>query len=393
MTFIRLPVEVDPQELIDRVLLNLASSFPGWQPNEAHLEVALTEEFARMNVDTRLVAADVSAEIFRKFGQDLLQVVPVNGASATFEATITAIDDAGYTLPAGTFVQLNVTGDEVWYFSSIADAVIDPGETQVTNVGFVSVEQGPDFNGIAAATEFSMFDNVLWVETILSTSESSGGVEAETSDEYLDRLRAELRLLTPRPIHPEDFAVLARRTPGVHRAVAIDGYDPGPPEAFDQERMVAIAAVAENGEAIGSAVKTELAADLDALREVNFVVHVIDPTFTGLDIEFSAKAKSGYDAATVEAAAEEAVAAFIDPARWGGGEESPPAWRLEGTVRYLEIAEVINAVEGIDHITTTAGAFDLTIDATRADVTLDGEAPLPAKVEVGGSTVSGTVTA
>jgi hypothetical protein len=55
-------------------------------------------------------------------------------------------------------------------------------------------------------------------------------------------------------------------------------------------------------------------------------------------------------------------------------------------VRYLEVATVINNVDGVDHIT------DLTLNGGTADVPLDGVAPLPASVDAG-TTISGTVTA
>lgn len=59
-----------------------------------------------------------------------------------------------------------------------------------------------------------------FVSSVAATTVSSGGTDAETVDSYINRLSQELQLLTPRPIVPNDFAVLAQGIPGVARAVA-----------------------------------------------------------------------------------------------------------------------------------------------------------------------------
>jgi uncharacterized phage protein gp47/JayE len=62
--------------------------------------------------------------------------------------------------------------------------------------------------------------------TVTLDAPTAGGVDAESDADYLDRLHELLTLLAPRPILPNDFAVLARTVAGVGRATAIDLYNP-----------------------------------------------------------------------------------------------------------------------------------------------------------------------
>lgn len=388
--FIEFDFEGDPEEWVQRALDALQAAFPGWQPNEAHLEVALIEELARIAAEAALVAVDVPSAIFRAFGEKLVGLVPIDGAAATLTADITMVDNAGYTLPAGTRVAYRTESGEYEDWITTADAVTVAAGSLVANaVPMEAAEVGTERNGLAIGTDLELVDAYEFVDTIVTDSASAGGVDAETDEEYEDRLADELTLLSPTPILAEDFAVLAKRTEGVYRALALDGYDPDT-DTYNNERTVGVAGVHEDGTALTAPQSAAMEAALDAMREVNFVVKAFDPTYTDVDVTFNAVAEAGYDPAVVEAAAEAAVADYLDPANWGGGDQSPPVWELEATVRLLEVAAVLNDVDGLRYVTlltlgTNGGA------QAAADVALAGDAPLPSKVEAGGSTVVGAV--
>lgn len=482
--YIGVPIETDPSELSAEALDTLMEVLPGFVPREGHLEVWLVEVWARMVAEARDVASSVPTTIFRYFGESLMGIAPVAGAPASTTVTITAVDAQGYTIPADTSVAFRTAGDELVPFRVVADAVISPGSTSVSGIAVEALEDGVIGNGLGPGA-VELVDALAFVNTITSAAATSGGVDPETDEAYLDRLTAELQLLAPRPILAQDFAVLARRVSGVYRALAIDGYNPGLNETqtvtvtsatggtftltfegqttaaiaynataatvqaalealsniapgdivvtggplstsavtveftgalkssdrtqmtangaaltgagaavsiattrqgvaptTNNERMVTVALVDSLGNAVSQAVKTATQTDLDARREVNFVVHVTDPTYTVVNVTFAATALSTFDLADVDSRAEAAVRAYLSPATWGGGAESPPEWRTNSnTVRYLELAQVINAVDGVDYIQS------LTVNGGTADLPLTGVAPLP---QVG--TVTGTVT-
>jgi hypothetical protein len=388
--FVDLPITSSEEEMRNRVFDALTAAFPGIELNENHLEVVIVEEFVRMLVETHLLTADIAAAIFREYGRKLANVTPIDGAPATATTTWVLSDTDGHVIPFGTLVGYRRTGDEIWGFATVEEVVVDLGEDTALDVVVEATVTGSGYNGVADTTVLELIDGIAWVESVTLTSATAGGVDAETDDEYLDRLAERLRLLTSRPVLPDDFAVLSRDVAGVHRALALDGYNPVD-ETFDNERMIAIAAVDVDGEPLAPAKATELETYLDSEREVNFVVNVIDPTYTNIDVVFEAVADVGADPAAVEAAAEQAIADYLDPSNWGGGDQSPPSWAGDTFVRFLEVATALNAVAGLAYLTTLTLAKDGGA-AGQADIELDGVAPLPQRVEVGGSTVDGTVT-
>ena len=146
-------------------------------------------------------------------------------------------------------------------------------------------------------------------------------------------------MLSPRPILPNDFAVLALDVPGVARAVAIDGYNPST-GTYNNERMVTVAVTDAQGEVVSAEIKSAVAASLDVKREVNFAVHVIDPTYVTVDVNATIKAQNGYDPAAVATAATQAVTAFLQPY----------SWHWTNTLRYNQLLAVLAQVPGVLYV-------------------------------------------
>jgi uncharacterized phage protein gp47/JayE len=215
---------------------------------------------------------------------------------------------------------------------------------------------------------------------------TTGGVDAELDADYLDRLSAELTLLAPRPILPNDFSLFAREIPGVARAVAIDLYDPGPPVVTPKDRCVTIAAVDENGNPISPTIKQEVDALLQSHREVNFKVFVVDPIVSTISVTYSAKALVGQDPAQVKSNINAALTNYLNPATWGTTEGDNTAWVQTTTIRYLELTQVVNQASGVDYVISLSFGLQGGAQGT-ADVVITGIAPL-AKA----GTLTGTVT-
>lgn len=377
MTFVPYPATTDPDAIVTAALAQLRAA-TGAQLNEAHPIVALLEVLAYLNAETRIVIADVSKALYREHGRQAYGITPVDAAAATVESTWTATDSAGYTIPAGTVVAYPTAGDRAVGFAVVDETTISPGSTQATGVTLEALVPGEAANGLAAGT-LTLVDQLTWVSSVVTTGATAGGQDAETDDEYADRLFAAIRAQsTGGLVLAADFENAARGVAGVHRAIAIDGYEPAGPSTGNA-LTVTIAVVDEDGAAVSAAVKDAVEAEIESRRMVNFTAHVVDPDFTAVAVVFTAVAQDGYDLVQTEAAAEAAVLAHLDPGRWAGGDEPVPAWRSE-PVRYLEVAAVINNVEGVDYVST------LTLNGGTSDVTLGGVAPLP------DPTVDGTVS-
>lgn len=179
------------------------------------------------------VAATVSPAIFRAFGTQLCGIPYVQGAYATVTTTWTftsAAPTGGYTIPAGTAV---VIGGSAFYVQSTVQT--NTGDTQASVV-LVASQSGTAFNGLGGVDQqVTPVDQIDWVQEIVTTGPSTGGLDQETDDDYQNRLASVLALQAPRPITANDYAamvlsLLCQEATGitVGRATSIDGWYPAP---------------------------------------------------------------------------------------------------------------------------------------------------------------------
>lgn len=378
--YVDLPIETNPGAIEQEVYDALQVSFPGWEPSAGDLEVFMVKALSQMAADLAEIAVKVPPEIFRQYGELIVNVPSLLSAPATVESTWTMVDDAGYTIPAGTLVGIPLAGDELVAFEVVYDVTVAVGDTATAGgeVLLSAVIEGEAANELNGTPE--LIDALTFVNTITLTGTTAGGQDAEAPSAYLDRLAAEMTLLTSRPILPRDAEVLARRISGVERALALDGYNPAD-STFNNERMVAVAVVDENGAALSSGVKNEVDALLQSEREVNFVFNVIDPTLNTIHVTAAVTTFPGYAAAAVEDAVEAQLAIYLDPANWGLTE--PHEWDKVAVVRLNEVIALVDAVAGVDYVTAVTLAVGAG-GASAADKNLTGAAPL---------TTPGTLTA
>lgn len=149
------------------------------------------------------------------------------------------------------------------------------------------------------------------------------------------------------------------------------------------ERMVAVYAIDSAGVQVDGGTKNSIRQLLEGLREVNFVVHLANPTFTQVTVSFTIKAYSGQNASELRGRAEQAVRDYLSPVNWGQPIFAERrVWVETNVVRFGEIYASLNTVEGVDYVesVTINGLVD-------TDVAMNGRAALPS---VG--TITGTVT-
>jgi uncharacterized phage protein gp47/JayE len=384
--YIELPIDTDPEDVLADAYAQLQDMIPGWQPASGNLDVWILMAISATAAESREVVSTVSKSIFRWYGNSLVNIPPVDAAPAYATTTWTVVDANGYFIPGGTQVGISDpdTG-EVIPFETQADYTVPPGVTMTPagDIQIIATDPGADGNSLGPDVE--LIDPLNFVTSIVTVAPTSGGQDAESDDDYLNRLTAELQLMAPRPILPNDFAVFARDIPGAWRALAIDLYNPGPPPTTNTPRCVTIIAVDQNGQPVSSTVKAAIDADLQARREVNFLVFEADATLTQIDVTYTAVALAGYDKPTLMGSINTALQSYLSPATWGTLQNDTRAWRQITVVRYLEIAQVINDTNGVDYISTlTLGIHGGSMASS--DVNLPGLAPLP---EYG--TITGTV--
>jgi hypothetical protein len=323
----------------------------------------------------------VPDSIFAFYGASILGLPQYVATQATAVTNWTAADANGYTIEAGTVISITPAASGTSYgFAVDSDVVIPAGGTQAFGVTCLALEAGAAASGITGTVQ--VIDALSFVSSVVLVQPTSGGADAESTDAYLSRLSALLTLLTPRPILPQDFAVLAQRSiAGVARAVAIDLYNPGPPIDANCPRCVTVAIVDDAGNPCSAAIKSDVDVLLQSMREVNFLVFVAGPTYTTIDVTFNVYSYPGYDPADVQTRVIAALQNYLSPAQWGlppYGDTSAKSWNNATTVRYLELAEQINRVDGVHYIVDPGGLTFRVAGGTfgAADITLAGVAPL-----------------
>lgn len=373
------PIETDPDEIAAIGYESLEASIPGWDRSRADIMTKIVLSLARMVAEARDTAADVPLAILRYIGEWVAQLPPVDASLASTTATVVMADAAGYTLASGTRFEVKASGDESHVFVVRDEVTVLPTfmSTAVGGVELVAETAGAAATGLPITSVVVPVDALAFIATVTLTATTTGGEDAETEDEYTSRLIEEFRLITGTPILPDDFAVLARRVPGVGRSLALNLYNPAAP-ATPTERYVSVAVVDIMGEPVSASVKTAVSVYLESLREVNFVVPVIDATYTAIAVTTALITYAGFDEATIEAAVADALRVYLSPATAArpGNNEPSVEWIDIDTIRRDELTAVVNGVTGVNYLTSLTFAASGGALGT-ADVALNGAAALP----------------
>jgi hypothetical protein len=189
---------------------------------------------------------------------------------------------------------------------TLDDDVVAPAGGGAVNVGVTALEAGTRPTARSATSRARRRHRRR--RRASTSARRAGGVDEESDDDYLDRLASALTLLAPRPILPNDFAVMAQQVPGVGRATAIDLYQPGtsdgPPGrsghplagAAGASGRAALRDGRDHRRARARADRDAHAGvwdELNARREVNFLEYVIAPKYQTIDVQATVKAYPG----------------------------------------------------------------------------------------------------
>lgn len=379
------PIKTDPDELLADFIAELRTFWPNWEPNEGSLLYRAAAALCRVIATGTDVAALVPGEIFRTAGRSLFKVLPNDGSQSAADTTWTMIDNAGYTIPAGSVVSIDGV-----LFETISDSTVPNGALVATPVAVRSIDDGATTANLGAAgAEIRLEEGLSFVLSVTLVAPTAGGADAETQDEYTVRLIEQLSLLTIIPVLAPDLPKVARTVPGVFRATVRDNYDAST-STPNVGGHATIAVQDEAGGIVPGPVKdavTDLVTAGDR-RLLNAVIHVVDADYTPVDITIAGLTYANADVAIVQANVQAALASFLDPTRWGLSQEGDPtSWLNQPVVSLYDLAAVIDQAQGFDRITSLEIGLNGGAQ-TAADHNLPGIVPLPS---VGVIDVSGVV--
>ena len=109
-------------------------------------------------------------------------------------------------------------------------------------------------------------------------------------------------------------------------------------------------------------------------------------------MQWTATCYDTYNSADVEAAIEQAVKNYLNPATWALGNYTPPYWDpSQNSIWYLTIVTLIGETPGVQHLESVSIGYTPSTGSTNwqtADLLLPGYAPMPTAGFVKGSVTS-----
>jgi uncharacterized phage protein gp47/JayE len=348
--YITYPQQTDPQEMIQLAFQYLQQQIPGWTPAEGNLDTWIIEAFSSEAADINTLATQVPTTIFRYLGAQLFSISPVNEIAATGFVTFYLTDGDGHTVPAGTQLSIaDESGNQI-AFTTLQDLILSGGSTD-GNMQIIAVVPGSAPNDIGALNgPVTLVDPLLFVDHVTQFSVISGGVDAESDGDYLNRLSQELQLITPTPILASDFSALARNVAGVQRAYTLDNSDPSQP-GVTVERAVTVYALDADGNNVNSTVQANITTYLESMRETNFEVFTDDPGRQLISVSATITVLQGYDPSDTINRVQTAILNYLDPKTWGilpdDDPNDPITWQNQVWVRFADVSGVIKNVSGV----------------------------------------------
>jgi hypothetical protein len=390
---------------------------------------------ARVAVEVVVLAGRVPVGIFKTFGVDVLGVQPITAIAATATATFTLTDTLGHTIGAGA--QLDVDGVG---FETVTDLIVAAGAGS-GSVGIVALDAGTAANGVQApvalvsptlvfvstvalgaptAGGVDDEDDDAYVDRLADTTPALSRkailindfatLARDDAEVYralaIDNLNAgaatgtatttsgsaNLTVVTPTTgwvngmalrgagiaagatiVSGAGTATMVMSAPATASAagVAVTGDD------TNAEGHVTVVVQNQAGAAVSPAGKARVLAAMNANRVLNLVPHVLDPATTSVDVSATTTAYSGYDVAAVDTAATQAIADFMNAARWGNPTGSDEfAWVEETKLRRDDLVWVVHNTPGVRRVDSLTLALHGGGLAT-ADLTLAGPGAIP----------------
>lgn len=289
-------------------------------------------------------------------------------------------------------------------FVNLAPLTINSGTSQ--NLTLTATASGVIFNGAGQGGNIQSVQQLSWLTSISLVTAASNGQDPETDPHFLDRAKTALQLQAPRPITANDFGTMALNFspyPGtdqqlVGRATSIDGYNPNDGSSGNQ-RMVTVAVTDANGFALNNdtlygypngaannVITTVpnpnsgwgIAGWLQSLREISFVVNLINPTYSPIYVTVTVKALAGYDVTSIQQSVQTALLGYLSPSNWGLPRNNNYAWNNSATIFQSTLVSVIQQAPGIDHVVQGTLAFGTgPTPSNTSDLAIPGPVALP----------------
>lgn len=227
VTYVDLTVyDIDPSTLVAMAVTAAQQLLPDWQALEGSTEMVVYEGMA-VQIGQLIYAINrLPGAVFATVAQ-LYGVGIDPGTPPTVDVLFTAADTSGYTIPAGSTFQLTLPLTAVTFATNL-DVDIPVGSTTVTAT-LTATTSLSDANNTPAGTALAPLNSLWFLDSAVTASVVTGGVDPETNDHWLARVASSLRSINSAACVPAQFTAIAQNdiVDGVFRAYTVDNWDPG----------------------------------------------------------------------------------------------------------------------------------------------------------------------
>lgn len=336
--------DAQPSDIYARAIEYAQTSLPEWNPAAGSVESAILQAGA-------LMAGEVGGAINRLPNgviEALLKLFGISratGTLATGTVTITAIDTAGYSIPAGTRVGYLDSSDPLspvlYTFDTVSEASIAQGSltTEVDVEATVALVYPTLLNG----QELQLLSQVPYIDSVELSADITVGADPEDDATYLARGIATLNSYTTALVLPSQIQQYVVTTYAeVYRCKVYSRLNPAnnllsdPPE----NGYVTIYASKLDGASLSAASASTIAEDVANRSTAGLNISVEAPTIINIDVDVTVNMKSGYGSTTVKSNVENALLKYLHPNYWD--------WST--SIYYNELVSLIDQVDGVDRV-------------------------------------------
>lgn len=334
---------------------HLATSFPEAHLAPSSVEMTLVESLAAMLGPVAMAYQRVPIAVVEHL-MGFYGLRRYTGRRAVGKAKFTiSTGTPEFQIPPGTRLRY-VVGDNVGaldFYTTEAVTVLT-SESRTIEVWMEAAENGTAYNGVPEGMPLDTVDYMLQVEAVEVSERTRAGEDAETAESFNTRAMAVLSRQTSALVYDDQVAAAAKAREEVGRAQAINNYN-GLTGATTTGHIT-VAVTDTDGMGLPGEVKDAIRDELSAQVLASLVVHVIDFTYTTVNLSLTVEAATGANHAEVATAVSETLRARLDPLGWSG-------WNQ---ITAYDITSWIDEVPGVARVISVPPL-----------TTLPGVAPLP----------------
>ena len=305
-----------PQEIATAAVEALQALLPDWLPRNASPELIYIEALSLavaeiVNAGNATIAA-VEEDILSRF----YQVARRPGSASSGQITVTFDSTVTTTIPAGTGFALADYGVEV---ATTADVTVTAASTVVLDVS--TTEATTLVNGAGAGAAIDVLDVIPNILSVAVTGAFAGGADPEDDVAYTARARNRLARVTNSLVVADHFTAYVLKDGRAVNALCIPAWDGASTATIGTDAGDVTVVTYGRGGTLSAGDKTDLAAAMQAITYAGAAVHVTDAAVTTVTVTTTIAPAPGYSAAEAQAAAGDAVRAFLNPETWTIGED------------------------------------------------------------------------